>query len=153
MNSAPAMMNRSLGEGEQAGHMSSAERVSVKSLKFLLAGGINTIVFYIVYVLLIRLGWHYTLALLTEYAGGIVAGYYMNRYWTFVSHGRPEHGSIKYCVAYGIVFCLNLFFLGLIVELRILGPIPGQIVVIGIVSAISFLLQNFWVFHSTQNRG
>ena len=131
--------------------MSSVERISIKSLKFLLAGGINTIVFYLVYVLLIRLGWHYTLALLTEYTGGIAAGYYINRYWTFVSHGRPVCGSLKYCVTYGVVFFLNLFFLGLIVELRMLGPILGQVVVIGIISVISFLLQNFWVFTGPKN--
>src|SRR3989337_3341179 len=59
------------------------ERISVKSLKFLVAGGINTVVTYMVYVLLVYLGWHYTLALLTEYTGGIIAGYHMNRYWTF----------------------------------------------------------------------
>ncbi|OGP75999.1 MAG: hypothetical protein A2W09_06690 [Deltaproteobacteria bacterium RBG_16_50_11] len=122
------------------------ERISVKSLKFLVAGGINTVVTYMVYVLLVYLGWHYTLALLTEYTGGIIAGYHMNRYWTFAGHGRPVRSSIKYCVTYGIVFCLNLILLCLIVELGVLGPIAGQIVVIGTITVISFLLQNFWVF-------
>ena len=52
------------------------ERIIFKSLKFLVAGGINTVVTYVVYVLLVRLGWHYTLALLTEYTIGIIAGYH-----------------------------------------------------------------------------
>lgn len=128
--------------------MSLDERISVKSLKFLVTGGINTVVTYVVYVLLVRLGWHYTLALLAEYTGGIIAGYHMNRHWTFAGHGRPVRSSLKYCVTYGIVFCLNLVLLGLIVELGVLGPIAGQIVVIGTITAISFLLLNFWVFRN-----
>lgn len=124
------------------------EPVSVKSLKFIAVGAINTIVFYVVFVLLIRLGLHYSLALLIDYTGGIAAGYYMNRYWTFVSHRRPMRSALKYCVAYGIVYCLNLVLLGLIVELRVMGPIPGQIVITVIIAVISFFLQNFWVFHS-----
>src|SRR3990170_1042457 len=133
-------------ENAQPRPMSLDERFSVKSLKFLVAGGINTVITYVLYVLLVYLGWHYTLALLTEYTGGIIAGYHMNRYWTFAGHGRPVRSSIKYCVTYGIVFCLNLILLCLIVELGVLGPIAGQIVVIGTITVISFLLQNFWVF-------
>lgn len=135
-------------ETTQLRTMSLHERIPFKPLKFLVAGGINTVVTYLIYVLLVRLGWHYTLALLTEYTIGIIAGYHMNRHWTFAGHGHgsPVRSALKYCVTYGIVFCLNLVLLGLIVELGVLGPIAGQIVVIGTITAISFLLQNFWVF-------
>ncbi|MEJ2715528.1 MAG: GtrA family protein [Deltaproteobacteria bacterium] len=128
------------------------EGIPTKSVKFLLTGGINTVIFYMVYVLLIQLGCHYAVALPVEYTGGIIAGYCMNRFWTFSSHGSTVHSPLKYLATYVFVFCLNLLFLSLIVELRILGPIVAQVVVIGIVSVISFLLQNFWVFHSADNR-
>jgi putative flippase GtrA len=89
-------------------------------------------------VLLVRLGWHYTLALLKEYTIGIIAGYPMNRHWTFAGHGSPERIALKYCVTYGIVFCLNLVLLGLIVELGVLGPIAGRLGVLGMITAIRF---------------
>lgn len=127
------------------------ERIFFKPLKFLVAGGINTVVTYVVYVLLVRLGWHYTLALLTEYTIGIIAGYHMNRHWTFAGHGRPVRSALRYCVTYGIVFCLNLALLGLIVELGALGPIAGQLGVLGTITAVSFLLQNFWVFRCAKD--
>jgi putative flippase GtrA len=127
------------------------ERIFSKSLKFLVVGGINTVVTYGIYVLLVRLGWHYTIALLIEYTIGIIAGYHMNRHWTFAGHGSRVRSSLKYCVTYGIVFCLNLVLLGLIVELGVLGPIAGQVVVIGTITVISFLLQNFWVFRSAKD--
>ena len=122
------------------------ERIFIKLLKFLVAGWINTVVTYGIYVVLVRLGWHYTLALITEYTIGIIAGYHMNRHWTFTRHGSPVRSILKYCVTYGIVFCLNLLLLGLIVELGVLGPIAGQLGVLATITMISFLLQNFWVF-------
>jgi putative flippase GtrA len=128
--------------------MSSVDRLHVKSLRFLLTGGVNTVVFYGLYLLLLRLGWPYVLALTAEYAGGIVAGYLMNRYWTFRSHGRPERGFLKYCATYGVVFVLNLAFLGAIVKLGLLGPALGQIAAFSAATVVSFLLQNFWVFHA-----
>jgi putative flippase GtrA len=139
------------GKTAQCSPMPLDERIFFKSLKFLVAGGINTVVTYVVYVLLVRLGWHYTLALFTEYTIGIIAGYNMNRHWTFAGHGSHVRSALKYCVTYGIVFCLNLVLLGLIVELGVLGPIAGQLGVLGTITAISFLLQNFWVFRCAKD--
>jgi len=143
------MVNDPRTLSEETAHrwpMSLDERIPFKSLKFLVAGGINTVVTYVAYVLLIRLGLHYTLALLTEYTVGIIIGYHMNRHWTFAGHGRPVRSSLKYCVTYGFIFCLNIALLGLIVELGVLGPIVGQLGVLGTITAISYLMQNFWVF-------
>jgi putative flippase GtrA len=124
----------------------SVEKLPFKSFKFLIVGGINTAVFYGLYVWLIRNGLHYSLSLAADYAGGIVCGYLVNRYWTFGSHGRPSRGFLKYCATYAAVFILNWLFLAAIVELGLLDPIFGQIAAFGAASALSFLLQNFWVF-------
>ncbi|MEO6598093.1 MAG: GtrA family protein [Planctomycetota bacterium] len=123
-----------------------SETVLAKSFKFLFVGGLNTLVFYGVYVLLVWLGCHYSLALVLEYCGGIVTGYVMNRHWTFAGHGRTNRDFPKYLAANGGAFVLNMLLLGAIVESGLMGPVVGQIAAIGIASVASFLLQNYWVF-------
>ena len=126
--------------------MSSPEGYRIKSLKFLIVGGINTAWSYALYVALIWAGFHYNSALILAYIAGILTGYLMNRHLTFASHGRPHHSFLKYWVTYIIVYIVNLILLNLIVGLKLLDPVLGQLLVVGVITVISFLLQNFWVF-------
>jgi putative flippase GtrA len=126
--------------------MSSPEGYRVKSLKFLIVGGINTALGYALYVALIRAGLHYNLALILAYIVGILTGYLMNRHLTFASHVRTHHSFLKYWATYIGVYVLNLILLNLIVGLKLLDPMFGQLLALGAVTLMSFLLQNFWVF-------
>ena len=134
--------------------MSWVKDIPIKSVKFLLVGGFNTIAMYLLYWFLVRQGLHYNIALLIDYTVGIVTGYLMNRFWTFARHGNwhPHHGFLKYCLAYGLVYVVNCILLSMIVENRISGPEIGQIVALGGATVFSFLLQNFWVFKNGQDR-
>lgn len=126
--------------------MFSVDVYKVKSLKFVVAGAINTIVTYSLYVTLIYAGLHYNLALTLEYLVGIVFGYLMNRHWTFSSHEATRYSFFKYSATYVLVYFINLILLNLLVGLGLLGPILGQLMALGIATVASFLLQNFWVF-------
>ena len=143
-------MNRILG-------MFSPEGYWAKAIKFVMAGGMNTTVNYVIYVALVHAGLHYNLALILEYMLGTLSGYLMNRYWTFASHGRTYSSFPKYGATCGILYVINVITLNLIVGFGLLDPVFGQVLALGVATVINFLLQNFWVFRagggSMQNRG
>jgi len=114
--------------------------------RFLVAGALNTGLFYALYVVLVTLGVHYTLALVIEYAGGTVSGYLLNKHWTFADREAARHGFLRYSLAYVGLYLLNLALLGLLVETGLLGPVVGQLVMLFVLTASSFLVQRYWVF-------
>jgi putative flippase GtrA len=128
--------------------MAEIDPLRIKVTRFLLVGGLNTLLMYLLYLGLIYIGFHYILALVAEYVCGIVLGFVMNRYWTFASHGRQENSFYRYALTYVGVFMGNLLLLALIVELGLLGPALGQLVAFGLVTVAAFLSQNYWVFRS-----
>jgi putative flippase GtrA len=117
-----------------------------KALRFLAAGSINTTVFYGIYSALIYLGLHYNLALFIDYAAGLGCGYLLNRHWTFSSGGLSNHSFVKYLATYLVVYLGNMSVLTLVVTGGLLDPYIGQLLSLAIVAALSFLLQNYWVF-------
>lgn len=120
--------------------------LSPQLVRFLVAGALNTGLFYLLYVALVSLGVHYRLALAIDYIGGTVSGYLLNKHWTFANHAPTKHGFLRYSVAYVLLFGLNMALLSLLVETGILGPVIGQLVMLFILTVSSFLVQRLWVF-------
>ena len=117
----------------------------MKITRFFIVGASNTLLVYLLYVALIKLGLDYKLALFFDYLFGIIFGYLLNRYWTFASN-KHRLSFIKYVVLYIVVFILNILFLILLVDFLLLDPIYSQFFIVLIISLVSFLVQNTWVF-------
>ena len=117
----------------------------MKITRFFIVGASNTLLVYLLYVVLIKLGVDYKLALFFDYLFGIIFGYLLNRYWTFASN-KHRLSFIKYVVLYIVVFILNILFLILLVDFLLLDPIYSQFFIVLIISLVSFLVQNTWVF-------
>jgi|TARA_B100000953_G_scaffold200502_1_gene165238 putative flippase GtrA len=117
----------------------------MKITRFFIVGASNTLLVYLLYVVLIKLGLDYKLALFFDYLFGIIFGYLLNRYWTFASN-KHRLSFIKYVVLYIVVFILNILFLILLVDFLLLDPIYSQFFIVLIISLVSFLVQNTWVF-------
>jgi len=117
----------------------------MKITRFFIVGASNTLLVYLLYVVLIKLGVDYKLALFFDYLFGILFGYLLNRYWTFASN-KHRLSFIKYVVLYIVVFILNILFLILLVDFLLLDPIYSQFFIVLIISLVSFLVQNTWVF-------
>ena len=117
----------------------------MKIKRFFIVGASNTLLGYVFYVAMVKLGVDYKLALLISYVFGIFIGYFLSRYWTFASN-KHRLSFIKYVVLYVGVFILNSLFLILSVDLLLLDPIFSQFFIIGIISLVSFVAQNNWVF-------
>ncbi|MDP2407469.1 MAG: GtrA family protein [Hydrogenophaga sp.] len=122
------------------------ELLSPPLVRFLVAGALNTGLFYALYVLMVWAGVHYPLALAIEYIGGTVSGYLLNKHWTFADRDAARHGFLRYSLAYVVLFGLNMALLSLLVETAILGPVIGQLVMLFLLTASSFVVQRYWVF-------
>ena len=122
----------------------------MKITKFFIVGASNTLLAYLFYIVLVKLGVNYKIALFFDYVLGILFGYYLNRYWTFSSN-KHRRSFTKYITLYVGIFVLNGLLLILSVDYFLLDPILSQFFIIGIISLVSFAVQNNWVFSSKVN--
>jgi len=122
----------------------------MKITKFLVVGASNTLLVYLFYIVLIKLGVDYKIALFFDYVFGILFGYFLNRYWTFSSN-KHRRSFLKYISLYAGIFVLNGLLLILSVDFFLLDPIMSQFFIIGVISLVSFAVQNNWVFNSKVN--
>lgn len=113
--------------------------------KFAFVGGFNTVVTYVLYLVLLELGLHFNLALALEYVFGIVLGYVLNRVWTFSDRKTGTRAFHKYVVTYLAVFAINFALLNAIVRLG-MGPGPAQAIALMAATLASYVLQKNWVF-------
>jgi len=110
-----------------------------------LAGGFNTAVTYFLFILLIKIGIQYKLALTLDYAVGLILGYLLNKYWVFNKNEKVQ-SLIKYLLSYILIFLVNLILLWFSIEFCKANAIFSQLLIILIISIIGFVFQNFWVF-------
>ena len=122
----------------------------MKVTKFLIIGISNTLLANALYSVLVVLGTNYWMALLFAYIFCIFFGYFLNRYWTFSSN-KHRRSFTKYITLYVGMFVLNGLLLILSVDYFLLDPILSQFFIIGIISLVSFTVQNNWVFSSKVN--
>jgi putative flippase GtrA len=112
-------------------------------------GALNTAVCYALFAVLVHIClWHYNLALVADYAFGIVLGYVLHRLSTFADRKFVRQAFRKYIITLVITFLLNCILLDWLVERQWLDPLPGQAVAMCIVTVASFLAQKHWVFRS-----
>lgn len=122
----------------------------MKITKFLIVGASNTLLAYLFYIVLVKSGVNYKIALFFDYVFGILFGYFLNRYWTFSSN-KHRRSFTKYISLYVGIFLLNSLLLILLVDFFLLDPILSQFFIIGVISLVSFAVQNNWVFNSQTN--
>lgn len=108
-------------------------------IKFLLSGGLNTIVTYGIYLLLLRY-LPYSTSYTISYITGIVIAYLMNRFFVFKSH-RGLKSMVLLPLVYLIQYLLNLLIIWLWIEkigLAIrLAPLAAIVITIPITYIIS----------------
>ena len=114
--------------------------------RFVVIGVINVSINYGLYVFLLLMGVRYHLALTASYVVGIVIGYIANRNWTFSDHEYASSSFIRYIVTYLFLYSFNSLMLMLLVENNFLEPIIAQLLLLGIVASLSYIIQKSWVF-------
>jgi putative flippase GtrA len=137
---------KSLNEAE-SGEPNVRTASSLRQLAvFVIVGGTNTAITYLIYAALVCLGLHYNVALALDYVVGTAFGYFLHRRWTFGHSGRHAESLSKFVASCIGVFFLNLALLNAIEWTGFVGPLVGQMVALALSAVFAFLVQKLWVF-------
>jgi putative flippase GtrA len=111
------------------------------------------VVGYAVYIGLTEIGLDPKVAATICFAGAVLAGFTLNRRWTFRDAGDPRRALVRYSIVYGAAYAWNIAGLYVFVDLL---HYPHQIVQAAIFvsnAGVLFCLQRFWIFSSPRVRG
>ena len=109
-----------------------------REVRFLIVGGINTVVGYSVFALLVFIGLQYLIANTLATIIGVANSYLWNRLFTFKSKGKAMSEIVRFSLVYVASYCISMLFLYLIVgRLGINVYIAGALNII-ITTAISW---------------
>jgi len=118
--------------------------------RFASVGLLSNAVLYGAYLLLTTVGLEAKLAMSLLYAVGVAQTFFLNKRWSFRYFGAHGSALLRYCVAYGLGYALNLVVLYVLVDRM---EYPHQIVqamMIICLAVMLFLMQKFWVFRPVQ---
>jgi len=115
-----------------------------KQLRFLIAGGLNTLVglsiYPLFYIFLEPMGFGYIQVLLFSQIFCITFSFISNKYFVFRTKGNVKEEYLRFFVFYGFYLLLNLLCLPFLVEVVKITPIISQT----IFSFVIILSSYFW---------
>jgi putative flippase GtrA len=116
-------------------------------VKFGIVGVSNTLIFFLVYTLLLKVfGVWYLAASGIGFAVGATNGFLWNRRWTFRGHVGDALTPVRWFVVQTSGLFLNLGLVYLFVDGAGLGELLGQAVTIVIVTLTTFFANRAWTF-------
>jgi putative flippase GtrA len=116
-------------------------------MRFNIIGVLNTTLTYGIYAGLVAVGVHPLVAVVLEYAFGIVFSYMLNKRFTFKLKKRAGLGMFARMVAaYLPMLLLNAVLLWIIVDILHWNKYLGQAAALAFVSVLSFAAQRIFVF-------
>lgn len=120
--------------------------------KFLLIGGISTIINYgLFYVLFTVGGIAYIVSAIAGYVIGLLFGYFFNRMWTFEStNSRKVHEFSKYLLVYMISLIFSMLFLAFLVEYVAIDALIANVFAIGLSTVMNFVGCKLVVFRKVR---
>lgn len=124
-----------------------AREVILQFVRFNLVGIVNTALTYAVYAVLVFVGVNHFLALLADYAVGIVFSFAMNKRVTFRVRDRATPAMfLRMAGSSVLLLALNALMLWLLVDRRGVNSYLGQVIALAVVALLSFAAQRILVF-------
>ena len=114
--------------------------------KFVFVGGLNALVGYSVFAILILLGVHYIAVSIIAHIAGVTNSYFWNKYFTFRAGGQSSREIMRFIGVYTVHYFIGLTGLILFVEIFKLHPLVGQGIVLIITTLFSFFSHKYWTF-------
>ena len=126
----------------------------VQAIKFLLVGLVNSasglaVIFGLIYWIDLNAVW----ANVAGYTVGLLIGFVLNRSWTFEGGALNVPVILKYLLAFGVSFSLNLGVLDLLSSRVGWNIYISQLFAVAIYSVAMFLLCRYFVFTNERQRG
>jgi putative flippase GtrA len=115
-------------------------------IKFSFVGVLNTVVFYGVYLILLRLGFSFVIATTAGTIVGILNSYVWNKLFTFKAKQKCKSEVAKFLVVYFVQYLSNLLIIYLCVTYIGVSAELSGIPSIAIGVFISYFGHKFWTF-------
>ena len=121
-----------------------------KKVRFLIAGGVNTMVglsvYPILFILLKPIGFGYMEVLFLSQAICITFSFISNKYFVFKTKGNIKNEYVKFFMFYGFYLALNVVCLPVMVEMIKITPIISQTLFSIAIIVTSYFWHNFITF-------
>ena len=116
--------------------------------KFILVGCINTAIYYSIFIIMIRKGFFYIVAITAGTIIGVINSYIWNKFFTFKCRKKSAGEIAKFITVYVIQYASNILIVYIcIVYLNVSVELSGLIATT-ICVFISFFGHKFWSFRS-----
>jgi putative flippase GtrA len=116
-------------------------------IKYLVSGGINTLVGYGVFLaLLTYLGWSPELANAAGYGVALVVAYILNKTFVFKGSAPARKAVLRFLVAFALAFSTNQLVLIGLVRVLDFRPELAQVIAMGVYTVAFYLLNKNYVF-------
>jgi putative flippase GtrA len=114
-------------------------------IRFCAVGVLNTIVGYGTFFILVNY-LYYLVALLIAHIIGVIHSFLWNKFWIFRTKKVTLVEFIKFFVIYIIVFVVNAVALFVCVDVISVDPKLAQLILLPVITGISFFGQKLWTF-------
>lgn len=115
-------------------------------MKFLLVGVLNTIIFLVVYYLLLNLGVNYILSNISGFLISILNAYFLNSKYVFLKDNNAKN-FMKVFMVYGTTTILSTFLLYLMVDIIKISDKIAPLINLCITTPTNYVLNKFWAFN------
>ena len=120
---------------------------SIRFVRFLFVGGLNTLFSYVIYAILILLNVHYTLATLISTVLGIIFNFFTTG--SIVFRNRKLSLMLRFFLVYGFTYLVNILLLSFFETKQVDMLIAGAIVTLP-VALLSYFLNAKLVFRESK---
>ncbi|MET1154659.1 GtrA family protein [Arthrobacter sp.] len=154
MNGSPRRQSEASGSAvavDAVGRALAIKKAGLKRsiLKFAVVGVINNAIGYGTFVVLSLAGMPAIAAMTISYSLGMAVSFAGNRKWTFGHEGRMAPALLRFLAVNAVGYTINFTILKLFVEGSGFPQIPVQLVAVGLVAVVTFLLMRLWAFRET----
>lgn len=119
---------------------------SDKRIRFVFVGGINTLVGYGSYVILVFFGVHYIIANTLATVIGITTSYFSNKYFTFKVLKKSSAEIIRFVLVYAVGYFINLGILYVLVDVMGGNRYISGLITLLVTTMLSYFGHNYFSF-------
>ncbi len=125
---------------------------SKKIVRFLFVGGINTLVGYGCFALLIFIGLNHNLAYIIATVIGVVNSYLWNKIFTFKSKEKSYSEALRFISVYLISFIIGLIILNVLINKLLINTYIAGAINIIFTTLISWIGHNKFSFKNKEGQ-
>lgn len=117
-------------------------------IRFLLIGGVNAVISYIIFVFAVWLisADHYQICVILQWTISSIFSYFNQKFFVFCTKGNYLKEYLKCCSTWMLSYVLNVIILELLVRFAIKNVYLSQFISLFVVSIVTYVLFKYFAF-------